>query len=147
MGSHGPLKIYNTSYGWKKSQESKCQFDSQPLKIGNHIKLCVYRWHATYCSKAIDECNNFALDLTSIGGLHKKIWASKVLWDLILRILGLPTWESWDKMTFGCSPHGYHKKYYKREGGSFPQVRAMVSLMGMCMPMVHPCIKNVPTMH
>jgi hypothetical protein len=29
------LNIYSTSYGRKKSQESNCQFDSQPLKVGN----------------------------------------------------------------------------------------------------------------
>jgi hypothetical protein len=32
---------------------------------------------------------NFALDLTSIGALHTKLWASKVVGVLILGILGL----------------------------------------------------------
>jgi len=131
----------------KKGQESKCQFDSQPLKIGNHIKLCAYRWHATYFCKTIDEGNDFALDLISIGNLHKKLWASKVLWVSILRILGLPNWDSWDKMTFGCNPHGYHKEYYKGEGGGLPQVQAVMSPVGMCMPVVHLWTKNAPTMH
>jgi hypothetical protein len=27
-----------------------------------------------------------------------------------------------------------HKKYYKGEGGGFPQVQAVVSLMNLCMP-------------
>jgi hypothetical protein len=28
-----------------------------------------------------------------------------------------------------------------------PQVRAMVSSVSLCMPVVHPCTKNVPIMH
>jgi len=42
------LSTYNTSYGWKKSQESKCQFDSPPLKVENCLELHVFKWHATY---------------------------------------------------------------------------------------------------
>jgi hypothetical protein len=49
---------------------------------------------------------NFSLNFTPIKGLHKKIWASKVIGIPISGILGLPTWESKDKMTFGCNPHG-----------------------------------------
>jgi hypothetical protein len=35
MGLHDSLSTYNISYGWKKSQKSKCQFDFRALKIGN----------------------------------------------------------------------------------------------------------------
>jgi hypothetical protein len=42
----------------------------------------------------------FAFNLTSIKGLHKNLWHSKMLGVLILRISGLPTWESQEKMTF-----------------------------------------------
>jgi len=69
-----------------------------------------------------------------------------------LGILGLP---------FGSSENGSprtkshldvglmerHKIYYKGEGGGFPQVQAMVSLVSMTLPMVRPNTKNVPTMH
>jgi hypothetical protein len=44
--------------------------------------------------------------LETNGGLHKKIWASKVIKVLISGISGLSTWESRDKMTFGCMPYG-----------------------------------------
>jgi len=37
---------------------------------------------------------NFALDLTSIGGLQKKLWAPKMAKVLISGILGFPTWVS-----------------------------------------------------
>jgi len=29
---------YNIGYGQKKGWESKCQFDSRPLKVGNHLE-------------------------------------------------------------------------------------------------------------
>jgi len=48
------------------------------------------RLHATYRWRALDKGYNFASDLTSIGGLHEKLWASKVVGVPILRILGLP---------------------------------------------------------
>jgi hypothetical protein len=34
----------------------------------------------------------------------------------------MSTWESRDKMTKSASPMARHKKYYKEEGGDFPQV-------------------------
>ncbi len=37
------LNVYNIHYGQKKGQESKCQFDSQPLKIWNRLELRVCR--------------------------------------------------------------------------------------------------------
>jgi len=39
-----------------------------------------------------------------------------------------------------------HKEYYKGEDGGFPQVQAVMSLVNLCMPVVHPCIKNVSTL-
>jgi hypothetical protein len=40
-----------------------------------------------------------------------------------------------------------HREHYKGEGGGFPQVRAVVSLMSSCLPIARPCIKGAPTMH
>ncbi len=40
-----------------------------------------------------------------------------------------------------------HKVYYKGEGGVFPQVWAMVSLVSPNMLMAHPSTKNVIAMH
>ncbi len=45
------------------------------------------------------------------------------------------------KMTFECSPLVNHKEYYKEEGGDFPQVRVVVSLVSLvkrCM-LVYAC--------
>jgi hypothetical protein len=40
-----------------------------------------------------------------------------------------------------------HKKYYKGEGGGFPQVWAVVSLVSLCLLMAHMCSKNAAIMH
>jgi len=104
MGLHDPLTTYNTHYGQNKGWESKCQFDSRPLKVNNHFELHACKGHATYHWKVLDKGYNFVLDLTSIEGLHKKLYVSKMTrvsisgLTLNLRILR--------KMTFGCSPRG-----------------------------------------
>jgi hypothetical protein len=38
-----------------------------------------------------------------------------------------------------------HKKYYKGEGGGFPQVQAVVSLMSSCLLVALLCIKSAQT--
>ncbi len=40
-----------------------------------------------------------------------------------------PTWESREKRSFGYGPHGEVQNILWGEGGDFPQVRAMVSLV------------------
>jgi len=72
------------------------------------------KWYATYCWKALDKGYNFAVDLTSIEGLHKKLYASKVTEIPISRISGFPTWVQ--------PPVVRHRNYYKGEGGGFLQV-------------------------
>jgi len=97
--------------------------------------------------KALNDGYNFASHLTSIEGLHEKLWASKVAGVPILGILGLLTWESRDKMAFGCKTCGQAQRILKGEGGDFPQVWVVVSLMNFCLFMIHLCTKNAPTMH
>jgi hypothetical protein len=40
-----------------------------------------------------------------------------------------------------------HKVYYKGEGGGFPQVQAVVSLVSPNLPVARPSTKSAPTMH
>jgi hypothetical protein len=82
------LNIYDTSCGQKKDQESKCQFDSWPLKIGNRLELRACKRHGTYHWKIFNKGYNFAQDIVSIRGLQKKLWASKVAGISISRFLG-----------------------------------------------------------
>jgi hypothetical protein len=51
------------------------------------------------------------------------------------------------KSHLGAGPRVGHKEYYNGEGGGFPQVRVVVSLVSMCMPMARPCTKSATTMH
>jgi hypothetical protein len=146
------LDTSNTSYGQMKGQESNCQFnsrrqfDSWPLKVENRPNFLAWRWHATYLWKDFKEGYNFASNLTSIKGLHTKLWASKVTGLSILGISGLPLGSPGTKWHSGASLMAKHKEYYKGGGGGFPQARAPVNLMSPCLFVVHWCIKSAPTM-
>jgi hypothetical protein len=116
------LDIWNTSYGQKK--------------VGNRPDLLSYRQRATYRWKALDESYNFASNHTSIRGFLVKLWGSKVSIVPIGAISGLP---------FGVGVPGEKSRldvglvercrvYYKGEGGGFPQVWAVVSLVCPCCP-------------
>jgi hypothetical protein len=50
-------------------------------------------------------------------------------------------------MPFGCGLVERHIVYYKGEGGDFPQVQAMVSLVSSSLPMARPNTKSATTMH
>jgi hypothetical protein len=116
------LDTQNTSYGQKKGRESNWQFDFQPLKVGNCFDFLVCMWCATYRWKALNEGYSFALVFISIGGLHTKLWASKVMRVLILGISGLPFWNPETKWHLGAGPMARHREYYKGDGGAFPQI-------------------------
>jgi hypothetical protein len=108
------LDIWNTSYGQKKGRESNWQFDSRPLKVRNQPDFLACRWHATYNWKDLNESYNFALDLISIRGLQRKLWAPKLresqVWEFQDSHLSqVPSPKSWDKMPFGCGPRGEEK--------------------------------------
>jgi hypothetical protein len=141
------LGTYDISYDQKKGRESNCQFDSRPLKVKNRLDSFACKWRGTYHWKALDKGSNFASNLISIEGLHTKLWVSKVVGIPILGILRLPLGTPETKWHLGASPMARHIIYYKGEGGGFPQVRAMVSLMSLCLLVACLCIKNAPTMH
>jgi hypothetical protein len=131
----------------KKGWVLNYQFDSQPLKVGNHPDLFMCKLHATYCWKDLDKGYNSGLDFIPIGGLQKKLWASKVTKVVMSKILGLSTWEIGIKWHLNVGPVAMHKEYYKVEGDRFPQVRTMMNLVSSCLPMVRPCTKSALTMH
>jgi len=128
------LNIWNISYGQKQGRESNWQFDSQPLKVKNWPNLLVWSWRVTYCWKALDEGYNFALDLISIRGLHAKLWAPKVIGVSTLAILGLALGSPGTKCHLDVGLMERHRVYYKGEGGGFPQVWAVVSLVSPSCP-------------
>jgi hypothetical protein len=73
--------------------------------------------------KVLDEGYNFSSNLIAIRGLHATLCALKVVGVPGVGILG----ET--KSHLDVAPMERHKIYYKREGGGFPQVWAMVNLV------------------
>jgi hypothetical protein len=116
------LDICSTSYGRKKGRESNWQFDSRPLKIKNRPNLGVCSWSVTHHWKALKESYNFALNLSPIGGLSKKLWMPKVPRVQVGTISGLHFGSPEKKCHLDASVAEKHKKYYMGEGGGFPRV-------------------------
>jgi hypothetical protein len=100
------LNTLKTSYGQKKGQESNCQFDCWTLKVNNCSNFLACRWCATYCWKNSQQ----RIQLCFRPHLN---------WRFACKVMGLqsfespnfgnfeiPTWESRDKMTFGCWSRG-----------------------------------------
>jgi len=101
----------------------------------------------TYCWKVLDEGYNFVLDLISIGVLHTKLWGPKIAKVPILAISELPLRSLETKCYLDVGLVERHKVYYKGEGGGFLQVRAVVSLVNLSLPMVRPSTKSALIMH
>jgi hypothetical protein len=134
MGSHCSFEIWNRSYDQKKGRKSNCQFDSRPQKVSNRPDLLNCRGHATYRWKALDESYNFASDHVAIRGLLAKLWGSKVAGVLFGVISGLSLGSPEKNSHLDVASMESCRVYYKGEGGGFPQVRAVVSLVCPCCP-------------
>jgi hypothetical protein len=89
----------------------------------------VCRKCATYRCKALDKGYNFALNLITIGGLHAKLCAFKVARVPTVGISGLPLGSPRTKSHLDVAHVERRRVYYKGEGGGFPQVWAVVSLV------------------
>jgi len=99
-------------------------------KVRNWPDLLGCKGHVTYHWKAFDKSYNFASIYMSIRGLLAKLWGFQVTGDPTGAILGLPLGSlGREKSHLDVGYVASHKVYYKGEGGGFPQVRAMVSLM------------------
>jgi hypothetical protein len=79
--------------------------------------------------------------------MHTKLWGSKIAKVLTLTISGFPLGSPETKSHLDVGLVEKHKVYYKGEGGGFPQVQAVVSLMSPSLPVVRPNTKSVSTMH
>jgi hypothetical protein len=137
------LDTYNTSYGnKKKGRKSNWQFDSWPLKVKNRPNPGAYRWSVTRCWKALDESYKFALDLIPIGGLSKELWPCKVAGVQIGIVSGLLLGNLGIKSHLDAGAVERRREYYMGEGGGFPRVQAMVSLVSLELPVACPSTKG-----
>jgi hypothetical protein len=97
--------------------------------------------------KVLNKGYNFASDIIPIRGLHAKLWAPKFVKILVVGIPG-PSFGSFEmKCHLDVGLVEKHIVYYKGEGGGFPQVQAVVSLISPSLLMVHFSTKNVQTMY
>ncbi len=143
MGSHDPFGYLKRKLWSKEGSEVKLPIWFPTTKSWKLPWFPCVQVTCTYCQKDLDEGYNFALDLTLIKGLHTKLWAYKVAKVSILRISGLSSGSHGTNWHLGVSPVARHKEYYKREGGGFPRVHAVMSLVNPCLLMTHMCTKGV----
>jgi len=140
----GHLDICSTSYGKKKGWESNWQFDSWPLKVKNRPDPGACRWSATHRWKALEESYKFASYLIPIRGLNKELWSHKVPGIQTRTISGLFFGSPRTKSHSNVGAMERHKVYCMGEGGGFPQVWAMVSLVSPKLPVARPSTKGAP---
>jgi hypothetical protein len=125
----GHLDICSPSYGQKKGRESNCKFDSRPLKVGNRPLSDVASKNATRCWKVLNESYNFGLDLVPIRVWGQELWASKVPGLQPGIVSGLQLGSPGKKSHLDVASVESCRVYYMGEGGGFPRVWAMVSLV------------------
>jgi len=123
------LDICNPSYGQKKGWESNWQFDSRPLKVKNWHLPDIRIKSVTRCWKALEESYNFGSDLVVIQLYSRELWAPKSLGIPTGTISGLQLGSPEKMCHSDATPAGSCREYYMGEGGGFPWVRAVVSLM------------------
>jgi hypothetical protein len=77
--------------------------------------------------KVLKESYKIDLDLIPIQGLSKKLWMPKVPGVQTGTVLGLLLGSPGKKCHSDVASAESCREYYKKEGGAFPRVRAVVS--------------------
>jgi hypothetical protein len=116
------------------SQECKRMGENEPpvWEVGVQMDSWIFK----------GQLQGSASNVISIGGLHAKLWAPKVVGVPTLGILGLPLGSPRTKCHLDVGPMARHRIHYKGESGGFPQVWAVVNLVNLCLPVVRPCTKK-----
>jgi hypothetical protein len=124
------LDIWNTSYGQKKGRELNWQFDSQTTKSQESTRFSCMQ---AACDIPL-ESSQRGLQLYFRPRLHRR-FARKVMAPQSCGSPNLSDFESpKTKSHLDVSPVERRGVYYKGEGGGFPQVRAVVSLVNPSCP-------------
>jgi hypothetical protein len=147
MGSHDPFGYLKHKLWPKKGWESNYQFDFGPLKVKNHHDSLACKWCATCCWKDLDKGLQLCFRLHFNRKSTHKVMGPQSRGSPNFGNFQIPIWSPGTKWHLGPSPVATHKVYYKGEGGGFPQVQAVVSLVSPCLPMAQPCTKSAPIMH
>jgi hypothetical protein len=107
----------------------------------------VFRQCATYRWKALNEDYNFALNLVTIGGLHRKLYALKVVGVAVVRISGLPLGSPETKNHLDVAPVERHRVYYKGGRCWLPPSTGHGESCVSELPVAHPSTKSAAIMH
>jgi len=118
------LEIFSSSYG-----QSNCQFDSRPLKVGSRPLPDVASRSATWRWKALNESYNFGLELVPIWVRGEELWSSKVPGLQPMTVSKLQLGSPGKKSHLDVALTESCRIYYMGEGGGFPRVQAVVSLV------------------
>jgi hypothetical protein len=111
-------------------------------RVGNQTDLGACRWSVTRCWKVFEESYKFASDLILIRGLSKELWPHKVLKVQTRIVSGLLLGSPGTKSHSDVSAMERCKEYYMKEGGGFPWVRAVVSLVNPELLVTYPSTKG-----
>jgi hypothetical protein len=144
------LNIWSTSYGQKKGQESNCQFDSRPEKVGNRPNLLSFRRRATYLWKAL-KLSTRATTLLQTSPrsevCSQSYGAPKSRESPLARFrdshLGVPG----KKNHLDVGPVERSRVYYKGGRWWLPPSPGHGESCVFVLPMAHPSTKGAPTMH
>jgi hypothetical protein len=106
------------------------------------------RWCATYSWKALKKGYNLATETSLQAKVYAtKLWGPKVVGLPTLGISGLSNGSLGTKCHLDVAPMKRCIIYCKGEGGGFPQVWAVVSLVSPSLPVVRLNTKSVQIMH
>jgi hypothetical protein len=134
MGLHSSFKHLKHKLWPKEGPGVELTIWFSTTKVRNQPLPDIWFGNATWRWKALDKSYNFALDHIAIRGLFVKLWGSKVPGVPFGTISGLPLGSPEKNSHLDVGFVENHKIYYKGEGGSFPQVWAVVSLVCSCCP-------------
>jgi hypothetical protein len=125
MSLHDPFKYLKHQLWPKEGLGVKLPIWLSTITSQESPLFTYVRWHTTYHWKEFEEGYNFALDFTLIGGLHKKLWPSKVprvpisgVKLFILMILSII--KRWSRFV----PWYYFLPFYMLSHFSFSYIRA-----------------------
>jgi len=128
----GHLDICSPSYGQKKGRESNWQFDSRPLKVGSRplpdLRIRVRDVVGKISTRATTLVQTSLRSDLAIGSYElSKSWDSNR--DSFGTISGLQLGSPGKKSHLDVASAERCREYYMGEGGGFPRVQAVVSLV------------------
>jgi len=144
LASHDPFGHLQHKLWQKEGLGVKLSVWLPTLKVGNRPDPSVCRWSAIHCWKALNESYKFALDLISIRGLSKELWTHKVPEVQTETVSGLLLGSPGTKSHSDVGAAKQRREYYMGEGGGFPRIQVVVSLVSLELPVACPSTKGAP---